>query len=236
MTTIGPEDPIAVSLTAAIQTGDVKELLRLLTADPDLATVRIGDDGPGGMSRPLLHVVADWPGHFPDGARTVHVLVDAGADVRGRFRGPHRETALHWAASSNDVAVLDALLDCGAEIDAPGGVIGGGTPLADARAFRQWNAAFRLIERGAAVNVFDAATLGLLDRVEQHYRDHQPSIDDTNRAFWSACHGGRLNTARFLYGQGGDIELVPPWAKDTVLEAAVNSGSGELTEWIRTLR
>ena len=66
-----------------------------------------------------------------------------------RFRGPHEETPLHWAASSDDVAVLDALLDAGADIEAPGGVIGGGPPLADARAFGQWKAAHRLVERGA---------------------------------------------------------------------------------------
>jgi len=53
------------------------------------------------------------------------------------------------AASSGDVDVLDALLDAGADIEAPGAVIGGGTPLADARAFKQWMVALRLIERGA---------------------------------------------------------------------------------------
>jgi hypothetical protein len=30
---------------------------------------------------------------------------------------------LHWAASSDDVEVLDALLDAGADIDAPGAVM-----------------------------------------------------------------------------------------------------------------
>jgi ankyrin repeat protein len=44
-------------------------------------------------------------------AATVAALVEAGADVNARFTGPHTETPLHWAASSGDVAVLDALLD-----------------------------------------------------------------------------------------------------------------------------
>jgi hypothetical protein len=63
--------------------------------------------------------------------------------------GAHGETALHWAASSDDVEVRDALLDAGADLEAPGSVIDGGTPLADAVAFGQWNAARRLLERGA---------------------------------------------------------------------------------------
>jgi ankyrin repeat protein len=74
---------------------------------------------------------------------------------------------LHWAASSDDVEVLDALLDAGADIDAPGAVIGGGTPLDDARAFGQWRAAHRLVERGARTTLQDVATLGLMDRLEQ---------------------------------------------------------------------
>lgn len=30
------------------------------------------------MTRSLLHVATDWPGHYPNGAATVAVLVDAG--------------------------------------------------------------------------------------------------------------------------------------------------------------
>ena len=164
MATIGATAPLAVAVVEAIQDGDLARLWRLLDEHPGLATARIGDEGPGGMSCALLHVVTEWPGHFPNGAATVALLAEAGADVNARFAGPHAETPLHWAASSNDVAVLDALLDAGADIEASGGVIGGGTPLADARAFAQWEAAHRLVARGARTTVVDAATLGLLDR------------------------------------------------------------------------
>jgi ankyrin repeat protein len=53
----------------------------------------------------------------------------AGAEVNARSTGPPAETPLHWAASSDDVAALDVLHDHGADIEASGAVIGGGTPL-----------------------------------------------------------------------------------------------------------
>ena len=89
-------------------------------------------------------------------------LVAAGADVNARCMGDHQEKPLHWAASSDDVEALDALLDAGADIDAPGAVIGGGTPLDDAVAFGRWQAARRLVERGAQIKLWNAAALGLM--------------------------------------------------------------------------
>ena len=143
--TLDPEDPLAVAVVEAIRGGDLDGLRRLLADHPGLATARIGGtDG----TRSLLHVATDWPGHFPRGAATIAALVEAGAEVDARFEGgSHDETPLHWAASSDDVEALDALLDAGADIEAPGAVIAGGTPLTDARAFGQWRAAHRLVER-----------------------------------------------------------------------------------------
>src|SRR5689334_3262414 len=94
---------------SAIRAGDLDTLIRLLDADPTLATSR-----PDGC-RTLLHILTDWPGNFPNGAATAALLVSRGADVNARFRGgPHSERPLHWAASCDVVAVLDALLDHGA--------------------------------------------------------------------------------------------------------------------------
>jgi hypothetical protein len=162
------------------------------------------------------------------------MLIEAGADVDARFRGPHAETPLHWAASSNDVEVLDALLDAGADIDADGGVIGGGTPLADARAFGQREAAHRLVERGAQVTLVDAATLGMMDRLRGYFTGNsEPSPDEIRHAFWGASHGGQQAAAEYLLVRGADLNWIPPWEALTPLDAAERSEARELAEWLR---
>jgi hypothetical protein len=50
----------------------------------------------------------------------------------------HAETALYWAASSDDVEVARALIDAGADIEAPGASIAGGVPLDDAVGYGCW--------------------------------------------------------------------------------------------------
>ena len=92
--TIGTGDPLAVAVVAAIHSGDVDALRRLLAEHPGLASARLGDDEADGMSRTLLHVATDWPGRFPRVASTLQALIDAGADVTARFGGPHDETPL----------------------------------------------------------------------------------------------------------------------------------------------
>ena len=172
MSKLRSDTALALELGDAIRGGNILSLKKLLAENSGLARVCIVDAPVPGRSvegRSLLHVLTDWPGNFPRGAATVALLVEAGADVNARFIGNHEETPLHWAASCDDVAVLDALLDHGADIEARGAVIGGGTPLADAVAFAQWNAARRLIERGAEATLWQAAALGLMERVAGHY-------------------------------------------------------------------
>ncbi len=232
--TIDPREPVAVAAVQAIQQGDLAALRRLLSEHPGLATARLGDEDPDGMSRTLLHVATDWPGHFPDVAATVAALVEAGADVDARFHGPHVETPLHWAASSGDCAALDALLDAGADIEAPGAVLGGGSPLADARGFGLWQAAHRLVERGARTTLVDAATLGLMDRVQRAFAGADPpGGEEVDHAFWGACHGGQRGCAEYLLDRGADLNWLPPWEALTPLDAARRSDASELGEWLR---
>ena len=172
---------------AAIRGGDVAALNLFLSQNP--AAVRERADG----QRTLLHVATDWPGHFPNVRQTIMTLADHGADLNAPFHGHHSETPLHWAASSDDIDALDALLDLGANIESPGSVIGGGAPLSDAVAFGCWRAARRLIECGARSTIWQSAALGLMDRLRERFaRDPKPSQRDITDAFWNACHGGQF--------------------------------------------
>jgi len=232
MTTIDIRDPLAVAVVQAIHQGDTTTLRQLLTDNPGLATAKLGTDRPGGMARSLLHVATDWPGHYPNNVETVRILIDGGADVQATFVGSHTETPLHWAASSDDVDVLDALLDAGADIEAGGGVIGNGTPLADAAGCGEWNAARRLIERGAHANLWQAAALGLMDRVHAYFdADEEPPAHDITDALWCACHGGQQAVAEYLLDKGGDINWIG-FDKLTPLDAAHRSGAHDLAEWL----
>src|SRR5262249_11384669 len=76
---IPAHDNLAVAVVSAIHKGDVDELRRLLNENPGLAMGRVVDAQGG--SQTLLHIVADWPSHFPNGAETVAGLVAAGAEA-----------------------------------------------------------------------------------------------------------------------------------------------------------
>jgi ankyrin repeat protein len=230
---IAPEEPLAMEVVAAIQTGDLACLDRLLQENAGLATARIGT---ANKSRTLLHTATDWPGHFPNGPATVKMLVAAGAEVNARVIGPHHsETPLHWAASSDDVAVLDALLDAGADIEADGAIIGGGTPLADAAAFGQWQAARRLVERGANTSLWQAAALGLMDRVVEYCsRPARLPADEITRAFWCACQGGQRDAAKYLFDHGADLNWIG-YNGQTPLDVAQKCGRDDVVAWLAAL-
>lgn len=238
MLTISTSDELAIAVTSAIHDGDAARLQALLDANPGLARGRIVDDK--GVARTLLHVAADWPGHFPNAARTIAILAEAGAEldavVRPFCAGGAEETPLHWAASSNDVAVIDALLDAGANMEAPGAIFTGGSPMSDAIIFAQWNAARRLLERGAKTTIWQAAALGLLDIV-QHFvdREPKPSHHEITNALWHACRGGQLQAATYLVEQGANVHWIGH-DKKTPLEVARESGAAELVEWANRQR
>lgn len=248
MLSLNFKDALAVVVVEVIHSGDTAALKRLLAENPGLARARIVDAR--GVSRTLLHIVADWPGHFPNGATTVAVLIAADADVNApcTIQGAQTtsETPLHWAASCDDLAVLDALLDGGADIEAPGACIAGGTPLDDAVAFGQWRVARRLVERGAQTALWHSAALGLMDRIQDHFTSPQTparfpwgkgsseTFDEVTIAFWCACHGGQQPAAQYLLDRGAQLNWISVWDQLTPMDAAQRAGARELVDWLRS--
>ncbi len=169
-----------------------------------------------------MHLAADWPGHFPDGAAVVAALIEAGADPNVRREGVrYPETPLHWVASSDDVEVFEVLIKAGADIEAAGGSIGGGTPLDNAVGYGQWHVARRLVECGARTKLWHLAALGMMSRVEAHFAtDPPPTSHQVTEAFYQACEGDQRNAAEYLLDRGADINWIPPWGKGTPLDRA----------------
>lgn len=232
--TLGPGEPVAVALVGAIRTGDVEALRGLLAENLPLATARIR--GARGGSRTLLHVAADWPGHFPNGAPVVRTLVEAGAEVNAAAEGSFAETALHWAASSDDLEVAEALIAAGADLEAPGASIAGGTPLDNAVGYGCWQVARLLVERGARVyKLWHAAALGLTSQIEEFFARTPPTPDEVSDAFWQACHGGQPRAAAYLLARGANPNWVPSWSKSTPLEiaASLETRRETMVTWLR---
>jgi uncharacterized protein len=230
---IPDDDPRAVALVLAIHGGDTGTVGRLLAADPALARAVIGDRK---GCRSLPHVVADWPGYFPNGPELVYLLIGAGADPS--FRDPARcdETALHWAASSDDADVAAALIDGGADLDVPGGSIG--TPLANAVGYGCWQVARLLVARGARIgSLWEAAALGDRAAVDGFLEiDPPPESSEIDAAFWQACHGGQRRMAEYLLARGADINAIPDYAgQQTALEAAGSADTQRqaLVDWLK---
>ncbi len=238
-TVIPGDDPTAVELLIAVHSGDDDLVGRLLAENPVLARARF--EARGGTST-ALHFVTDWPGYFPNGADIVHLLVDAGADPNALTTGggspvpgPGSETPLHYAASSDDVEVAEALIDRGADLDTPNGSIG--TPLENAVGYGCWHVARLLVARGAAVDkAWVAAAMGMRHRVDELLGpDADP--DDVSQAFWHACGAGQRRTAEDLLGRGADLTWEPDYAQGTALDAATGTSTQQenVITWLREL-
>jgi ankyrin repeat protein len=227
-------EPLPQALVDAIHAGEVERVRELVTEHQGLAAARLVDDK-GGSGTPL-HAATDWPGYFPNGPQIISILIGAGADPNAAVEGSwHAETPLHWAASSDDVEVARALIDGGANIEATGASLGGGTPLDDAVGYGCWQVARLLVERGALADLGNAAGLGMMVRVGELLAADTPTPRELDDAFWLACHGGQRRMAELLLDLGADVNNTPSWGGDgSPLDAAdsLDTGREALVRWL----
>jgi len=199
---------------AAVKAGDIEQFKALIAKDPSLATARSSRSHPT-----LLQCVTLDGKDQPHNVEMAQILIDAGAEL---------DEPLVSAASMDNRAVAELLLDHGAAIDGNGGW----TPLEEALYWNNKNVLALLLERGAKVqNLRTAAGLGRTDLIEGYFNadgslkpeagkvsspftnqnklwsQDQQSI--VNNAFVYACMHGHIDAAKLLLEKGAEINVIP---------------------------
>ena len=212
------------AVEAAID-GNVEVLSSLLSALPELVharSQRVLCFDPAQHRATVLHYLAangveGYRQRSPKNARAIaRLLLEAGADpnaLAGMYGGEC--TTLSMLVSSTppaeagvQVALIDALVDFGASVEASG--VGAWTsPLVTALVFGFHDAAEALVRRGARVDtVITAAGLGRHETVLALLP--ASSADDRHRAFALATQRGHVEIARALLDAGENPNRVHP--------------------------
>lgn len=223
----------------AIHSGRVEELASLLADDPALATRESTVGHPT-----LLQLVACEADALPAPIDAARLLVDAGAETTW---------PLIAAAGCNSHAIVEYLLDRGADVDGDGNW----SPLDEALYWANRDIAALLVARGASARALSTtAGLGspdlideffdgddLLDRagpigspfpdtVSADVADDRQSIID--HALVMAVNNGHRRAGQRLIDRGAAINAKPPgfhW-KGTALHAACWRGDRAIVEWL----
>lgn len=186
---------IDVHVAAAL--GMAPRVDRFLSETPDLAATT------GSWRRQPLHWAASG-GH----RALVERLLARGADPDARDR--FGCTPLHLAAELGREETVRVLLDAGADVHARSR--NGKTALHLAAQRRAETIVRDLLRRGAQLDVFAAASLGLLGQVQEFLRD-QPELVEARLPFGGtplhmAAEDGQHAIAEYLVSQGAEVDAV----------------------------
>jgi ankyrin repeat protein len=183
---------------AAVRSGDLEKFKALVSEDPSLATSRSSRSHPT-----LLQCVALDGKDRPNNVEMAQVLIEAGAELN---------EPLVAAASMNNRAVAELMLDHGAVIDGTGGW----SPLEEALYWNSRDVLALLLDRGAAVqNLRIAAGLGRTDLVQGYFNSDGSLKPEAGKIDWPF---GNLETiAGSNHNQAGKQQLadrVNEWSQD----------------------
>jgi ankyrin repeat protein len=200
----------------AIIKGDIKMLERLLRDNPRLVHARstrqhgatllhyVSANGVEGYRQKTpANIVAITALLLKSGAQ-----VDAEADVYGGGSTTLGlvATSVHPFRAGVQNALLQLLLDHGAEIDHKTAAGNRQSSVLGALANGRPEAAVYLAERGARLNLEAAAGVGRLDAVKTFFKSKtRPSKERLQSSFQYACAGGHKDVVEFLLDNGVDL-------------------------------
>ena len=170
----------------------------------------------------------------------------------------YRKTALHVAAEHDQDRMAKILLDSGADLEAE--TSWGMTPLQWAANMGSVKTGALLIARGARLNMWSAAGLGMLEALpafwdgsgrlkpgaaQQRYDEVEkdrfvkrpPSSDDVSAVsdgFYIACRNGHTDVARYLLGRGADPHFQGFFGGTALHWAAIN-GHSDTVDYLLSL-
>jgi ankyrin repeat protein len=198
---------------AAIESGDVDGLRKLIKEDPALATARSSTSHPT-----LLQCVVLQGSKAPRNLEMVQLLVDAGAELN---------EPLVACGSCDNAEAAALLLDHGVAINGSGGW----TLLEEALYWNSRRTIDLLVRRGASIhNLRIAAGLGRTDLIESFFNEDgtlKPEAGPINwpwgagrswkndrqgilnNAFLYACMHGHIPAAKLLLEKGAQVNAIP---------------------------
>jgi len=195
----------------AIVTGDVPTIERLLREDPELVRARSTRE----HGATLLHYVSangveGYRQKTPQNiVEITEILMKAGAEVDatadvyggGCTALGLAATSVHPERAGVQEALLQTLLDHGANINQSSSAGRGQSIVVSCLANSRPKAAEFLASRGARVDFVGAAALGRLDIV----KTSSPSDDELQEGFRYACAYGRKSVVEFLLDKGVNL-------------------------------
>lgn len=198
-----------VERKSALISGDAKKLAELLAGHPELTAEGVSSCfTPDPADSPLSFLaVAGFHGLVDHGraGELARVLLAAGADVDG---GHGAETPLIAAASYYETDMVRALIEAGANLEATGTEIPGGTALTHAVWFGRPDIVDVLVRAGAVIhNLREAAGAGDI----AGFLTPQTSMADREIAMITAAGCARLSVVDELLATGVDVNSAPGW-------------------------
>lgn len=207
----------------AVERGDIAVVSALLKTNPELAkwTDPIGQNF-------LRHALQSSAA----GEEMVSLFIEKGSDVNASDM--HGMTPLEDAVVRRGTKVVSLLLDSGADINHRDK--DGLSALNAAVKFGTRANADLLLARGAEADVFDAATLGMIARLEELLSRDAKLVAARDKSLQTPLHWaamrGQPDAARLLLEKGSDPRAKDKWGS-TAYDLAVANHHKQIVEMLR---